>query len=641
MRPFLLGTFITIGYALCSQTDCSSWDYLALENQCFYFEKERTVRYGANGQYIYQAVVGRLDCSNEAFGGDPLKGANKACHVCSDDMGNSYQTIDQQQTIRGTDYGPGTFWQSFTARKAGFLTQIDARIAPSQNITLKIYKGEGTDNGNLLHQQVYANLEEGCYSWYSFQLTNPIFTEINEKYTIQIGQIAWSVAGGNRYEGGLSGSNPDWDFVFKTYIAPSTLDAYHAGSEIIYGAGDLWQSFTSKKSGYLTKINAKIVAGAGNSISLKVFEGEGDAGDKLIHEQSFPRPPQGLTWVNFLLNEPIVVEAGKKYTFKLGSVSWAVGGRDKYKEGRAGDRADWDFDFKTYVYSDIVRARDFITREVTTVSTPGLLSQIITFSDNATPIVVATEGNSNGVVIAAAMAGKGRVVSFGHMAYFDANALGRGDTKQLMNNAARWSAKFKNAPIKVGVYEASATANHLRTDANFEVHEESVSNIANTIDNYDVAIVKTIFLDREQAIAVKSFLENGGGLLASDLAWVWGNNHVAAINFESKGNPVVKDAGLSWSRATIGGEISQTTLKEDVRMFNGKYALDALKNSELSDDQKLAILLTLSQYNETPLEKEIDQYILEARNESYFPGSSFPGNITTDLRKNETISLMK
>lgn len=624
-----------------SQEDCGSWDFLAEEDKCFYLENQRMVRYGANGEYRYQTVVGRLDCSNEAFGGDPIRGITKKCYICSDDEKSTYQSVDQSQTIRETDYGAGTFWQSFTAKKPGFLTQIDARIAPSENVTLKIYRGEGTNDNHLLYQHTYPDFEQGCYSWYSFQLTNPIFVEVGEKYTIQLGRIAWSLSGQNRYKDGVSGSNSDWDFVFKTYVAPSRLDAQHAGSEIIYGAGHLWQSFTPKRSGHLSRIDAKIVAGHGNTITLKVFEGEGDHSSNLIQEQSFPRPPQGLSWVNFVLHEPILVEAGKKYTFKLGSISWAVGGRDKYKEGRAGNREDWDFDFKTYVYSDIVRARDFITKEVNTVATPGLLSKIIAFSHNAMPIAVATEGGNNGAVIAAGIAGKGRVVTFGHMSYFNQNGLNRGDTKQLMNNSVRWSAKFKNAPIKIGISGFSAMADYLRTDPDFQVEEKSMSDIVSSIDNYDVIIAQTINLSKEQVIPVKAFLENGGGLLAADLAWVWGNNSIPAVDFESRGNPVVKKAGLAWTRGTIGGGISQITLKDDVRMFNGVYALNELKNSALSGDQKREIVRTLSQYNGTTLEGEIDQYFLEARNESYFPGGTFPGTITTNQRENKNIVLNK
>lgn len=64
--------------------DFSQWIKLTDENGTFTLTKSGTVRYGAQGTYIYQTYEpGTYECSNNAWGKDPIGGVYKACDLGS------------------------------------------------------------------------------------------------------------------------------------------------------------------------------------------------------------------------------------------------------------------------------------------------------------------------------------------------------------------------------------------------------------------------------------------------------------------------------------------------------------------------------------------------------------------------------
>ena len=55
------------------------WVRCAAEGANCSFTGTQDVRYGLNGAYVYKKVAGGVACTNEAFGSDPLPGADKVC----------------------------------------------------------------------------------------------------------------------------------------------------------------------------------------------------------------------------------------------------------------------------------------------------------------------------------------------------------------------------------------------------------------------------------------------------------------------------------------------------------------------------------------------------------------------------------
>lgn len=57
------------------------WETCARENEVCRFRGPAMLRYGAQGRYLYREAENGLQCSNESFGGDPNRGANKRCEI--------------------------------------------------------------------------------------------------------------------------------------------------------------------------------------------------------------------------------------------------------------------------------------------------------------------------------------------------------------------------------------------------------------------------------------------------------------------------------------------------------------------------------------------------------------------------------
>jgi hypothetical protein len=152
----------------------------------------------------------------------------------SDTYAAAPEALDQQQTLDNAGTGSTANWQSFTAGQSGLLTRVALRVSsplgfstPSPG-TLSIYSGEGT-NGTLLASQS-VTFAAGLSSFQSFPLNLPPLVQSNSQYTIgftvPVMTTVWvDTYTGNAYTGGRSDWNSSADYLFKTYVAPSTVGA--------------------------------------------------------------------------------------------------------------------------------------------------------------------------------------------------------------------------------------------------------------------------------------------------------------------------------------------------------------------------------------------------------------------------------
>jgi len=101
-----------------------SWTTIAHEGERFTVSGTQTVRYGSGSTWITMQVNGSGDCSNGAFGQDPLYGVVKECQTESSGDGgwtviaaeHSRFTVNGTQTVR---YGSGTSWITRSVSGAG------------------------------------------------------------------------------------------------------------------------------------------------------------------------------------------------------------------------------------------------------------------------------------------------------------------------------------------------------------------------------------------------------------------------------------------------------------------------------------------------------------------------------------------
>ena len=100
------------------------WTTIAKEGERFTVSGTQTVRYGSGSTWITMQVNGSGECSNGAFGQDPLYGVVKECQTeSSGDTGwtviageHSGFTVNGSQTVR---YGNGTSWITQSVSGAG------------------------------------------------------------------------------------------------------------------------------------------------------------------------------------------------------------------------------------------------------------------------------------------------------------------------------------------------------------------------------------------------------------------------------------------------------------------------------------------------------------------------------------------
>lgn len=136
--------------------------------------------------------------------------------------------LDQQQTAINAAAGSTDQWQSFTPGKTGMLSRIDLAVSSGlitnqpQGGTIKIYAGEGTAGTLLATQNVTFN-GSMWNTFQSFTFQSPPMLTAGQRYTyrfsvpqVTVGWVALDTA--NPYPGGRAGNDPNWDYVFKTWM---------------------------------------------------------------------------------------------------------------------------------------------------------------------------------------------------------------------------------------------------------------------------------------------------------------------------------------------------------------------------------------------------------------------------------------
>ncbi len=153
---------------------------------------------------------------------------------------NSSPALDQSSTDVNGGAGGTSQWQSFTAGVNGILSSVEWNMgsplnsATAASVTVKIYDGEGT-NGTLLgtsNGMTPATNNFNAFEYVAFDLSNSNIKVIaGQRYTIQLTTSAvpnafLSLSYSNPYANGRSSYDPNWDFLFKTYVRATSTDSY-------------------------------------------------------------------------------------------------------------------------------------------------------------------------------------------------------------------------------------------------------------------------------------------------------------------------------------------------------------------------------------------------------------------------------
>ena len=192
--------------------------------------------------------------------------------------------------------------------------------------------------------------------------------------------------------------------------------------------------------------------------------------------------------------------------------------------------------------------RAALIKDVKEITGPGSPGQVSVFGPQAFALVAGKEGKTaSGVVVAAARAGKGRIVVFGHTGYLDAGVLGVADTGKLMDNAIAWSGA---APKPVLVVPKSKAFADALAQRGFTVAQTPLAQL----QPGQVLVLSAHSLTEADVPLVAKFVANGGGFITASTGWGWAQGGKSLAN-EFLGNKLLPPFGLAIS----GGFVGKTT----------------------------------------------------------------------------------
>lgn len=188
---------------------------------------------------------------------------------------------------------------------------------------------------------------------------------------------------------------------------------------------------------------------------------------------------------------------------------------------------------------------------VAEIAAPGAPGTLAIYGPGAEAIVVGkTGGGAQVAVVAAARAGKGRIVAFGHNGYLGRGAIQEADTGRLLLNAARWAAggaaKAAINPAaepRVGVIGQSDLLAHLQSQGVRAAETEAGADWS----GFNVIAAEPGGLGDARGIAAaRRFIANGGGLITAACGWGWAQIHRRPIR-DFEGNALLVGSGLVWT----------------------------------------------------------------------------------------------
>ena len=180
-----------------------------------------------------------------------------------------------------------------------------------------------------------------------------------------------------------------------------------------------------------------------------------------------------------------------------------------------------------------------ITEGVSTLSLGNAVpSPLVVHGLNAFPVVVDEQGRAYG---AAGCHGEGRVAAFGHGAFIHPPLEPVDDLGNLVRNVVTWIADREGAVIGIapGLPEIQSDLASAGFDVVTMAPEEVLLQDAYVMD-------AAADLSEEGEDTLRTFVDNGGGLLAAGNAWWWSyDNEDVTHSFPA--NRLFNEAGITWT----------------------------------------------------------------------------------------------
>ena len=183
--------------------------------------------------------------------------------------------------------------------------------------------------------------------------------------------------------------------------------------------------------------------------------------------------------------------------------------------------------------------REALLRGVRTIDCEGVPGAVLYGGDAAFALVLGASDKSALPVAVAALYGKGRVVALGHPGFYSAKACEKGDTAQFMANALTWTGQGRST---IAVFQNHDFAQYLQSKGYAAVELKDWDRLTADVG---VLVAYPDAIPEKELERVRTFMMQGGGLLASGIGWGWlqvsgGKSLVTDNRF----NTLLKPAGL-------------------------------------------------------------------------------------------------
>ncbi|MDO4558325.1 MAG: hypothetical protein Q4C47_05115, partial [Planctomycetia bacterium] len=203
-----------------------------------------------------------------------------------------------------------------------------------------------------------------------------------------------------------------------------------------------------------------------------------------------------------------------------------------------------------------------LTEGVSELSGPGAPGPLCVFGKNADVLVTGGRSGNESALVAAAPAGRGRIVAFGHNGYFDREALDTADTARLMENAIVWCAgttPTDRAQIRLATLRGDGNGAHLSqylSRNGWRGVELPRKNLTEELADVDVLCLDPGTLrgeeKEEEIAAIQRYIESGGGCIAASLGWGWLQLNAPHTIHEHPGNLLLGKYGICWADGMCG-----------------------------------------------------------------------------------------
>jgi len=231
------------------------------------------------------------------------------------------------------------------------------------------------------------------------------------------------------------------------------------------------------------------------------------------------------------------------------------------------------------------RAADFdaIVRDVRAIAAPGLPGTVCALDANAFVIVDAPTGGGKTPlrqgVIAAATAGKGKIVLFGHDGYFNPATLKEADTGRLLLNLLQWAgAAGKDGPY-IDVVDMPQLTDYLKSTGLPAVSVTAGEWSRELVDPHVTLLPPRLPANDADAARIRRALDAGGAVFLAGTGWGWLQTHPGRTLAEHPANRLLAPLGLALGGGTIDKDKRTNAIAVGpvAPLLNAQTALDLLQ----------------------------------------------------------------